>query len=248
MRIVSWNIRSGGGRRVAEIADQITRWQPDIVALSEFRGTPPSQALAGALATQGLTFQLTTVDAAHPASNALLLASRHPLERLDTPTVATTPIRWLLARIATPVPITLGVMHAPNYVTGYKGGFLNDVLAIARGWSLGPGMLIGDTNSGWCGVDEETRAFTRLEHDWMDALHDHGWVDVFRQRHGQERAYTWYSPNGGNGFRIDQAFANPTLHPMIRAIRYVWGQQGLEPERRDSLSDHAAIVLDVELL
>ena len=42
MRIVSWNIRAGGGRRIARIADQIARWAPDVVALSEFRATPPS--------------------------------------------------------------------------------------------------------------------------------------------------------------------------------------------------------------
>ena len=42
MRLVSWNIRAGGGRRVEGIAEQIARWQPDVVALSEFRATPPS--------------------------------------------------------------------------------------------------------------------------------------------------------------------------------------------------------------
>ncbi len=42
MRIVSWNIRAGGGRRLRDIADQLERWQPDVVAPSEFRGTAPS--------------------------------------------------------------------------------------------------------------------------------------------------------------------------------------------------------------
>ena len=49
MRIVAWNIRGGGGERAARIARQLGRWAPDVVVLSEFRGTPPSRALAAAV-------------------------------------------------------------------------------------------------------------------------------------------------------------------------------------------------------
>lgn len=34
MRIVTWNIRAGGGRRVEAIARQLGRWAPDVVALA----------------------------------------------------------------------------------------------------------------------------------------------------------------------------------------------------------------------
>ena len=45
MRVVAWNIRAGGGVRADAIARQLARWQADIVALSEFRATPPSARL-----------------------------------------------------------------------------------------------------------------------------------------------------------------------------------------------------------
>ena len=76
MRIVAWNIRAGGGVRVGRIARQIARWAPDVVALSEFRATAPSLALAGTLARQGLSHQLTTADPARDGRNALLVAAR----------------------------------------------------------------------------------------------------------------------------------------------------------------------------
>jgi len=57
MRIVAWNIRAGGGRRVDAIARQLHRWAPDVVALSEFRATAPSLALAARLAADGLPHQ-----------------------------------------------------------------------------------------------------------------------------------------------------------------------------------------------
>jgi exonuclease III len=56
MRIISWNIRAGGGRRVAGIAAQLQRWRPDVVALQEFRGTAPSRELARRLADLGLPY------------------------------------------------------------------------------------------------------------------------------------------------------------------------------------------------
>ncbi len=57
MRVVFWNIRAGGGGRAAAIARQIGAWEADAVALAEFRGTPPSGALARDLARLGLPYQ-----------------------------------------------------------------------------------------------------------------------------------------------------------------------------------------------
>ena len=57
--------------RAGRIARQIARWAPDVVALSEFRATPPSLALAGALARQGLSHQLTTANPERVGVNAL---------------------------------------------------------------------------------------------------------------------------------------------------------------------------------
>src|SRR5262245_40922504 len=104
MRIVSWNIRAGGGLRTAAIADQLARWAPDVVALSEFRGTPPSSALARAVAERGLAHQLCTASAGSPRVNALLVASRWPIARVRLRSApAGDPGRWLLARVHGPI-------------------------------------------------------------------------------------------------------------------------------------------------
>jgi exonuclease III len=62
--------------------------------------------------------------------------------------------------------------------------------------------------------------------------------------HRDVRAYTWYSPNGRNGFRIDQAFVNAALIPRVKDVRYAWAR----PHRRarlDEVSDHAALLLEL---
>ncbi|HEX6079737.1 MAG TPA: endonuclease/exonuclease/phosphatase family protein [Methylomirabilota bacterium] len=245
MRVVFWNIRHGGGVRAAALARQIRAWAADAVALCEFRGTPPSGELARALADLGLAYQCTTADGARPALNGLLLAARWPVRRLRLRGAPAEPARWLLARVQTPAPLVIGVMHVPNRVSGRKYPYLDAVLETARRTWPGPALFLGDTNSGCIGVDEQVPAFNRIEDGWMRGLHEAGWTDAFRHLRGEtSRAYTWYSPNGGNGFRIDQAFLNAHLRDRLHGFRYHWGRRDRARPGRGA-SDHAAMVLDL---
>lgn len=67
LRIVSWNIRAGGGKRAAGILAQLLAWRPHTIGLCEFRGTAASQWLASELAAAGYPQQLTSVDPKRPA-------------------------------------------------------------------------------------------------------------------------------------------------------------------------------------
>lgn len=216
-----------------------------MIALSEFRGTPPSLELAAALAEMGLGHQLTTAAPEAPSANRLLVASRWPLVRMRERWAPSEPGRWLLAGVDAPRPFTLGAMHVPNRVTGRKQPFLDAVLAVARRWQRGPALMVGDTNSGRPGIDEESPAFDAREGAWMEGLEHAGWRDAFRHLRGSARAYTWYSPNRGNGFRIDQAFVNPELLSSLAGARHAWGGPGPARARAGSPSDHAALLLDL---
>lgn len=243
MRIVFWNIRAGGGDRAGTISRQLQTWAPDAVALCEFRATPPSRQLADSLAALGLAHQCTTANPAQPSVNGLLVAARWPLRRLRLRREPEEPGRWLLASVEAPRPLMLGAMHVPNRATGRKDLFCASVLASLNRWRRGPALLLGDTNSGRCGIDEETPVFGRREEAWLDALERWGWLDAFRLVRGRARAYTWYSPNGRNGFRIDQAFVNHELRSLLRDVRYVWGRGARPPANPPS--DHAALLLDL---
>src|SRR2546428_646725 len=163
MRIVAWNIRAGGGERIARISRHLERWAPDAVVLSEFRATPPSLELARSLVSLGLAHQCTSASRRNPSANALLVAARWPVSRLRLRAQPREPGRWLLASVDAPRPLLLGAMHVPNRVTGRKYMFLDSVLACARRWSLGPALFVGDTNSGRRGIDEEGPAFRARE-------------------------------------------------------------------------------------
>jgi exonuclease III len=223
MRLVAWNIRAGGGTRVGPIARQLVRWAPDVIVLSEFRATPPSVALATALAERGFAHQLTTARSVMPDTNALLIASRWPLQRLRLRGGPSEPHRWVAATVAALVPVVVGAMHIPNRATGRKYAFLEAVLTCARGWRRGPAVFVGDTNSGRRGLDEQVATFNATEEQWIDGLAECGWHDAFRHLRPDVRAYTWYSPQGRNGFRIDQAFVNAALLVRLEEATSAWG-------------------------
>ena len=246
MRIVFWNIRAGGGCRVDAIVEHLEGWEADVVALCEFRATPPSLEIARRLATCGLAHQHATADPRSPSANGLLVAARWPLSRVRSRSGPREPGRWLLTIVGAPEPLALGAMHVPNRVTGRKYIFHDAVLALVRRWRRGPAVLLGDTNSGHPGIDEEVAVFGPREADWLRALDGRGWVDAFRHLHGDRRAYTWYSPNGGNGFRIDQAFVNAGLRPRLRATRYEWARPPGARAAFSMVSDHAALLVDLD--
>lgn len=247
-RIISWNIRAGGGKRAAGILAQLLKWKPHIIGLSEFRGTPASQWLAAELAEAGFAYQLTSVNQVAPAKNALLLASQFALQPLTISKMPKIRERWLLANVETLPLVTLGLLHVPNYTTPtLKYPYLDAVLKLVDTWDSGPGLMMGDTNCGKRGIDEEMLSPSgfRREHDWIVGMEQRGWVDAYRHKHGNRREYTWYS-HRNNGFRLDYTFCSPHLAPAVKAVRHAWGKDNTQPQRRDALSDHAAIITDIE--
>ena len=247
MRIVSWNIRAGGGKRIGGIFSQLLDWQPDVIGLAEFRGTSASQWLAAELAALGFSNQLTSTSSKSPARNALLLASKFPLHSVNAPGMPKNPNRWLLARTEAQPELVLGMMHIPNYTTPrLKYPFMSAVLKMIRKWELGPGILMGDSNCSHRELDEENPLGPRFhrEHNWMINMEKSGWKDIFRYLHGSRREYSWYS-HRNNGFRLDQAFCSPELVSSINGFRHAWGFNPEQPGRRDGLSDHAALVVDL---
>ncbi len=248
MRIVSWNIRAGGGKRASGILAQLLEWQPDVIGLAEFRGTSASQWLAAELSAAGYCNQLTSINPKLPAKNALLLASKKLLQPIAAPKMPKNRERWLLAGIATRPTLSVGLMHIPNYTTpALKYPFMAALLKMAGAWKLGPGLLIGDSNCSNRDLDEENPLGPRFqrEHDWIIGMGQRGWADAFRHLYGNRREYSWYS-HRNNGFRLDQAFCNPQLVPAIIGFRHAWGLNPGQPERREGLSDHAALIIDLE--
>lgn len=242
MRLISWNIRAGGGVRAELIAEAIIEKQPDVVALSEFRGTEPSLLIANLLSDAGLSFQRTTIDPKQPAVNSLLVASRWPLRTQNLQRAPDNKHRWLHVNVASPCPLAVMAVHIPNRVTGTKYPFMEAIENVLRLWRGPPAVLMGDTNSGQIDIDEESSAFNKIEDRWITTLGNLDWQDAFRLTNGDKREFTWYSPNGRNGFRLDQMFLHPSISNNVIEFNHHWF--GATSERKEVLSDHAAMMID----
>jgi hypothetical protein len=211
-----------------------------VVVLSEFRATPPSQKLAASLCDAGLSHQRATATADQPSINALLVASKWPLRRLPTAFAGREPWRWLSVRVDAPHPISLGALHIPCKASGRKYAFHDAVVSVAAKWKTRQAILVGDSNSGLPGIDEQVPCFGRGEQAFFESIAALGWSDAFRHHKGPVRGYTWYSPNGGNGFRLDQGFVSRALLPRLSRVSHSWGGR-----RRRALSDHAALLIEL---
>jgi len=244
VKCIAWNIRAGGGVRCDQISDYLIRQNADVIALSEFRGTPPSISIAESLAANGYPFQKTTASRKTPARNALLVASKWPIRKMPLKRAPDNDYRWLSVNVAAPQPFCVMALHVPNRSTGLKYPFQQSVIDVLEHWRGQPALMMGDTNSGKIDLDEEARTFNRTEHDWIESIERLGWRDVFRHLYPQGREFTWYSPNGRNGFRLDQMFVHPALIDRLNGFRHEW--PGRTEGRREMLSDHAALILEYD--
>lgn len=246
MRLIAWNIRAGGGRRIEGIYRQILDWQPHVIVMSEFRGTHASRWLADALHEAGFVHQREPVRAGNLRQNGVFVASVFPLRVINHIHAPIEPNRWLMVSVQAPIRFVIGAMHVPNQFTGRKPAYHDAILRLATRLNKKPTILIGDTNSGRRDIDEENSVFNMRTDRWFVELAAAGFDDAFRYLHGNAREYTWYSPNHDNGFRLDQAFINSASSKNLTRVEHVWGSSEISA-RRDALSDHAALIVDLDL-
>ena len=98
-------------------------------------------------------------------------------------------------------------------------------------------VLMGDFNTGLHFEDETGATF--VAPDGMLRLREAGYIDAWRTLHPKRREFTWFSPQAGNGFRLDYVFLGAALAKRLVAARHV---QGVRTRR---VSDHAALVVEV---
>ena len=120
--------------------------------------------------------------------------------------------------------------------------FWNAILRTADERGHEPFLFVGDFNTGAHRLDEIGRTFACAEH--FTKLSSSGWTDAWRDLNPGTTEWTWFSKfkggGRGNGFRLDHAFATPSLRPRVTSCRYS------HTEREAGVSDHSMLILEVE--
>jgi exonuclease III len=254
MRLVTWNV-AGRVTRQPEQAAAVVAVGADVVALQEVS----SRTLPGwtaALRDAGYSSVASAVDLAAPERKrplGVVTAAREPLEVLAHPDVPW-PERILCCDVGGVEVINLHSPIAPapglakvrthEAVAAYLAanprtprvlcGDLNtprrehedgSVLTFAHGSN---GRLRPERGERW---DAAERA---LVHTLRD---EHGWLDAYRSLHGYgHREASWTFQQDRGGWRLDHVLVHG-LEPVAAGYAHEW--------RREGLSDHSALVVDL---
>lgn len=231
IRIIAWNIRHGGRSAIPAIIERIASHAPDVVVICEYRCNEAGDKLRAGLSKIGLIkFRFIP---APPGLNGVLIASRLPAGPAQSiaPELEK-PHALVEVEIA---GISLIGVYMPNGVA--KTPYWEAVVRSAAGRTGSkPALFIGDFNTGRHLEDERGR--TLISAPFMDIMEESGFTEVWRRRNPDAREFTWTSPRG-NGFRLDHAFASPSLEARIIDVRYS------HAERIDRISDHSAMIIDI---
>ena len=228
LKIISWNIRQGGGTRVRKILDVILKERPQIIVFSEYRNNHSGVLIRNGLLKSNYRFQICT--AADANENAVLIASLFACNGLLYPE-ADTRYAHTIAEAEFPAFRLLGM-----YLPHKKKHKLFDFLLKELKDTEKPAILVGDFNTGLNFIDQKGNSFWYSDH--LKKLQSIGYQDAFRIINGDKKEYSWYS-HQGNGFRYDHTYVHDAILPILKDCYYVhrW--------REDGLSDHSAMVVEL---
>jgi exodeoxyribonuclease-3 len=234
VRILSWNIRQGGGRRLDAIVAAIAGHEPDVVVVNELRARTTPQLVAAFRAT-GLAFHEHTSPAS--SENGTLIAARVPLRRRRAGPPARV-FRHGLLEVDVDGWATVGAVYGPLERATLRA-FWDRMVGYATRRADNRYLLIGDFNAGESFVD--AHAYKFMSSDYLVAIREAGFVDLWRARN-EETEHTWFSFGRGgvalNGFRIDHAMASAALAGDATRCYYS------HVEREARLSDHSALLVE----
>jgi exonuclease III len=236
LKLLAWNIRAGGGKRIPSIAAVLLEREPDVVVLGEYHANRTGETLRSLLERGGLVHQEPGV--ADGNLRRVFVASRIPLEREDFPEWPKRQrYRVITARVN---GLRLIATYFPSQAPHIARLFKPLIRATTRLRSSAPSLLVGDLNAGLNPADTEGSPFSGS--NGFAELLGRGWVDLWRREHPELREYTWYSPGPKNGFRLDHALYLSSALGDNSHCRYDHSVRG------KGLSDHSLLEIDLQAI
>lgn len=229
MKIMTFNIRHGGGTRCHKILESVLRHNPDTVVFTEYRENRNGLFLRKALTSNGfITFSSSSI---HQKENAVAIASKFPCVTSTFPLELKTHSQRAILASFENIAI-LGVYFAQNQEKRPLFDFINHRSKELLGRN---GLIIGDFNTGKHFLDESKKTFQCVEE--FEQLERNYLIDSWRSRNPDTREFSWYS-SAGNGFRIDHIFSTLELDSKLSKVFYT------HDERENGVSDHSALIAE----
>ena len=257
VRIATWNV-NGLRSRLDFVLHWLAARQPDVVGLQELK---LEHDQFPRLAFEAAGYH--AVVHGQKAWNGVAILSRVPaeVEQVGLPGQEAAGARLLTAEVS---GLSFTTLYVPNGKDVDHPDFPRklawlDALAdhLAAGCDPAhPGVVCGDFNV--CPTPLDTWSEERLagsifhtaeERSRIARLGRNGWLDLFRETHPGERAYSWWDYRGGafhrgQGLRIDLLLATEPVRTRVRAATVDREYRKKKDQRIPS--DHAPVVVDLE--
>ncbi len=229
MKIVSWNIRQGGGTRIRGILRKIKEHDAEIVILSEFQNGKRGDEIKVGLDKLGYNYIGTTQ--ARSRLNSVVIASKFKSDFTSFENEIEDFPQSILQMNLDDL-VVYGV-YLPHKKKHQLFPFLFDRIVSQQNV-----VIAGDYNSGINGLDQKGSSF--WYEDELKKLISIGYTDAFRVVNGMKEDYSWYS-HQGNGYRYDHSWMNISLAKKIISCDYD------HDSRISKLSDHSLMYVEIEL-
>ena len=257
MRIATWNV-NGLRARLDFILTWLAARQPDVVGLQELK-VSDEEFPEGAFRELGFTAAVH----GQKGWNGVGILSRLPMEpvQLGLPGQASFGARLIGARVA---GLTFFTAYCPNGKALDHPDFerklvwFDDLAAFWRGAGDAgdAAVLCGDFNvvptaeDSWHGAAGDGRLFhTAAERQRLAALESLGLQDLYRDRHRDGQAFTWWDYRGGafhrgQGLRIDFLLGTRRVAERVTDVRI--DRDFRKKQRGLTASDHAPVIADLD--
>ncbi len=225
LKVLSWNIRQGGGSRLAKICQKIKSSEAQIIILSEFINNDSGAFIRQKLLSYEYRYQGVT--ASPKDENSVAIFSKISCNFILFPYADPKYSGNLIA--AQFDAFDIYGMYLPHK----KKHILFDTL-IHKSKESKPAIFAGDFNSGINYKDQKGNSFWYT--DKLEALSKNNYIDAFRFKNGDIEEYSWFS-HQKNGYRYDHTYVDAALKIIIKECHYIhqW--------RIDGLSDHSPMIL-----
>lgn len=228
--VFSWNIRQGGGSRIAKILQSIEKLKPEVVAFSEFRNNKSGIMIRTGLLRLGYRYQTTSH--AGRDDNSAFLASKYPCSGNIYPKCDEVYDHNIVS-ISLPA-FDIYSVYFPHKKKHQLFEFITEHIAILDR----PAIVVGDYNTGKNGIDQKGKSFWYT--DQLVDFEKSGCADAFRHIYGDQLEYSWFS-HQGNGYRYDHTYVSHALLPFVQDCKY------LHEFREEGLSDHSPMLLTLKV-
>jgi len=234
LKITTWNVN--GYRAVLRkgALDWISEIVPDILCLQEIK-VKPEQISEKEQNIEG--YKAIWNPAERPGySGTAMFVKNPPLEKEKGFGIDKFDIEGRVIRVRYPGFLLYNIYFPnggqDNRRVPYKLEFYKSLLDIcdelhARGENI---IITGDFNTAHSEIDlahpkanEENTGFLPEERMWIDRYLEHGFVDIFRERHPESVAYTWWTyrtkARAKNvGWRLDYYLISETLVSKVKDV------------------------------